>query len=392
MESGARLEPPGGGGLGGGVAAILFELAGLLERLVEAESPGAIDLRSLPMSPLDRAELLRVLGEGEVQATVNAQGLSMLRETRVPGVWWVEHFDQRGELIAELIDVSRVPQLLTCASDEIAAGARALARAISRRGPRRGMRSPMNLTVARGAARPRHQPARLHQVLHGHRIGHGAAAVDGRGHGRAVAPRARPSVVYLSFQECTGCFESLTRSFAPTIESLIFNVISLDYDDTLMAAAGEAAESALAKAMKDNFGKYVLVIDGSVPTGAGGAYCTSGGRSAVDTLREAAKGAAAIVCVGTCSSFGGIPFADPNPTGAWPVTAIVGDKPIINVSGCPPIPEVITGTLLQFVSTGQVPDLDEHRRPKAFFGNTIHDRCYRRPFYDEGQIRQILRR
>jgi len=105
----------------------------------------------------------------------------------------------------------------------------------------------------------------------------------------------RPSVVYLSFQECTGCFESLTRSFAPTIENLIFNVISLDYDDTLMAAAGDAAETALANAMKDNFGKYVLVIDGSVPTGAGGAYCTAGGRSAVDILREAAKGAAAIV-------------------------------------------------------------------------------------------------
>jgi hydrogenase small subunit len=196
----------------------------------------------------------------------------------------------------------------------------------------------------------------------------------------------RPSVVYLSFQECTGCFESLTRSFSPTIESLIFNVISLDYDDTLMAAAGDDAEAALAKAIKDNFGKYVLVIDGSVPTGAGGAYCASGGRSAVDTLREAAKGAAAIVCVGTCSAFGGIPFADPNPTQAWPVTAIVGDKPIINVSGCPPIPEVITGTLLQFVSTGRVPDLDEHLRPKAFFGNTIHDRCYRRPFYDEGKF------
>jgi hydrogenase small subunit len=196
----------------------------------------------------------------------------------------------------------------------------------------------------------------------------------------------RPSVVYLSFQECTGCLESLTRSFTPTIENLIFNIISLDYDDTLMAAAGEAAETARTKAMQDNFGKYVLLVDGSVPTGAGGGYCTAGGHSAVDTLREAAKGAAAIVCVGTCSSFGGIPFADPNPTGAWPVTAIVGDKPIINVSGCPPIPEVITGTLLQFVTTGQVPDLDEHRRPKVFFGNTIHDRCYRRPFFDEGKF------
>ena len=196
----------------------------------------------------------------------------------------------------------------------------------------------------------------------------------------------RPSVMYLSFQECTGCFESFTRSFAPTMESLIFNVISLDYDDTLMAAAGDAAETAMATAMHENFGKYVLVIDGSVPTGAGGGYCTAGGKSAVETLREAAKGAAAIICVGTCSSFGGIPYADPNPTDAWPVMAIVGDKPIINVSGCPPIPEVITGTLLQYVTTGKLPDLDEHKRPKAFFGNTIHDRCYRRPFYDEGKF------
>src|ERR1700690_2135783 len=191
----------------------------------------------------------------------------------------------------------------------------------------------------------------------------GAAMAEQLRHAR------RPSVVYLSFQECTGCFESLTRSFAPTIESLIFNVISLDYDDTLMAAAGDQAEAALSRAMRENFGKYVLDIDGSVPTGAGGAYCTSGGRSALDTLREAAKGAAAIVCVGTCSSFGGIPFADPNPTSAWPVSAIVGDKPIVNVSGCPPMHEVITGTLLQFVTTGQVPDLDEHRCPKAYFGN-----------------------
>jgi hydrogenase small subunit len=138
--------------------------------------------------------------------------------------------------------------------------------------------------------------------------------------------------------------------------------------------------------MKEHFGDYVLIVDGSIPTGASGACCTAGGRSAEDTLREAAKGARVILAVGTCSSFGGIPFADPNPTNAWPVSAIVGDKPIINVSGCPPIPEVITGTLLQYVTTGKLPDLDEHGRPKAFFGNSIHDRCYRRPFFDAGKF------
>ncbi len=126
-ESSARNEPPAAdGGLGGGVAAILSELVTLLGRLVASDSPGAIDLRSLPMSPMDRAALQRALGAGEVQATVTAQGLSRVRETRVSGVWWVEHFDQQGDMVAELIDVSRVPAIFTSATDEIAASARDL--------------------------------------------------------------------------------------------------------------------------------------------------------------------------------------------------------------------------------------------------------------------------
>lgn len=114
------------GGLGGGVTAILFELVGLLVRLAEENLSATIDLRSLPMSPQDRVELHRVLGEGEVQATVTAGGLSNIRETAIPGVWWVEHLDRDGEPIAELIEVTRVPEFLTSATDEIAAGARTL--------------------------------------------------------------------------------------------------------------------------------------------------------------------------------------------------------------------------------------------------------------------------
>ncbi|MGO9822960.1 MAG: hydrogenase expression/formation C-terminal domain-containing protein [Solirubrobacteraceae bacterium] len=122
-----RIEPPASdGGLGGGVAAILNEIVRLLERLASLEEPAAIDLRSLPMSPKDRTELQRVLGEGEVQATLNAEGISRIHETRVPGVWWVEHRDRHGAVIAELIEVTRVPQILASAPEEIAAGARAL--------------------------------------------------------------------------------------------------------------------------------------------------------------------------------------------------------------------------------------------------------------------------
>jgi hypothetical protein len=114
------------GGLGGGVTAILSELVNLLERLASGEVCAAIDLRSLPMSTQDRSELRRALGEGEVQVTLNADGISNIRETHVPGVWWVEHHDRHGELIAELIEVTRMPHILMSATDEIALGAVAL--------------------------------------------------------------------------------------------------------------------------------------------------------------------------------------------------------------------------------------------------------------------------
>ena len=114
------------GGLGGGVTAILSELVNLLEHLATSAESAAIDLRSLPMSAQDRSELRRALGDGEVQATLNAEGISNIRETHVPGVWWVEHHDRHGELIAELIEVTRVPQILMSATDEIALGAVAL--------------------------------------------------------------------------------------------------------------------------------------------------------------------------------------------------------------------------------------------------------------------------
>jgi hydrogenase small subunit len=200
---------------------------------------------------------------------------------------------------------------------------------------------------------------------------------------RALETARRPSVIWLSFQECTGCTESLLRSHAPTIEGLIFDAISLDYHHTLQAASGEAAEAARLAAMEENRGEYLLVVDGSIPLGNPG-YSTIAGISNLDMLQETAKDAAAIIAVGTCAAFGGIPHADPNPTGAVSVSDIISDKPIINVSGCPPIPVVISGVLAHYLTFGSLPELDELGRPKAFFGQSIHDRCYRRPFYDRG--------
>jgi len=223
----------------------------------------------------------------------------------------------------------------------------------------------------------------------------------------ALEKARRPSVIWLSFQECTGCTESLTRSHSATIESLIFDSISLDYHHTLQAASGEAAEAARIAAMNENWGKYLLIIDGSIPTGNPG-YSTIAGISNLDMFLQTAAGAAAIISVGTCASFGGIPHAKPNPTGAYSVYDIIkqyddsrldsitsatlkktgagsaASKPLISVPGCPPIPVVITGVLTHFLTFGTIPELDHLGRPLAFYGQSIHDRCYRRPFYDKG--------
>jgi hydrogenase small subunit len=201
-----------------------------------------------------------------------------------------------------------------------------------------------------------------------------------------LAKLKRQSVIWLSFQECTGCTESITRSHSPTLESLIFDAISLDYHHTLQAASGTAAEAAREQAMKDNYGKYLVVVDGSVPMKDDGVYSTIAGLSNHDMLVETAKGAAAIIAVGTCAAYGGIPRANPNPTGAVAVSDIIKDKPIINVPGCPPIPVVMTGVMAHLLTLGTTPVLDELGRPKVFFGDTIHDRCYRRPFYDQGKF------
>ncbi len=195
----------------------------------------------------------------------------------------------------------------------------------------------------------------------------------------------RQSVIWLSFQECTGCTESITRAHKPSLESLIFDFVSLDYHHTLQAASGDAAEQAREQAMHENGGQYILIVDGSIPLKDDGVYSTIAGITNLDMLKDVAKDAAAIVSVGTCASFGGLPKANPNPTGAVAVSDIIDDKPIINIPGCPPIPVVMTGVLAHVLTFG-IPELDALGRPKAFFGDSIHDRCYRRPFYDRGEF------
>jgi hydrogenase small subunit len=202
----------------------------------------------------------------------------------------------------------------------------------------------------------------------------------------ALETKPRLPVIWLELQDCAGCSEALTRSQSPTLVNLVLNTITVEYHETLSAAAGFQVEEAKQAAMKKYAGQYILVVEGSVSPKDDGVYCTIGGKSSLDILKEAASGAAAVIATGNCSSFGGLPRANPNPTGAVSVTEIIKDKPVVNISGCPAIPEVFTGVLAHFLVFGSLPALDNLLRPKTFYGVTIHDRCLRRPFYEAGKF------
>ena len=207
----------------------------------------------------------------------------------------------------------------------------------------------------------------------------------------ALSRTRRLPVVWLSFQECTGCTESLTRSSAPSIEHLLFELISLDYHHTLQAAAGAATEQARETVLKESAGKLLLVVDGSVPTALGGACSTIAGEDNLSLLRRCLEAAEAVLAVGTCASFGGLPAAAPNPTGAMGIAelmqrGLVPRRPLVNLPGCPPIPEVMSAVLAHRVAFGSFPALDAQGRPVAFYGETVHDRCSRRGHYEAGRF------
>lgn len=153
-----------------------------------------------------------------------------------------------------------------------------------------------------------------------------------------------------------------------------------------MAAAGFAAETALHTAMQKNFGEYVLMVTGSVPLNDDGIYTTIGGRPVKEILVEAAKGAKAIIAVGACAHWGNIQAARPNPTGAVGVGDIIKDKPVVNIAGCPPIGDVVTATIVHYLTFGKIPALDYEGRPMFAYGARIHDQCSRRANFDAGQF------
>lgn len=204
----------------------------------------------------------------------------------------------------------------------------------------------------------------------------------------AEAAKKRPPVIWLSAQECTGCTESIVRTNHPSLEHLILDLISLEYHETLSTGAGHQAEEFRAKSIEENKGKFILVVDGSIPVKDGGIYCKIAGRTALDILKETAPKAAAVISIGSCASWGGVPSSPPNPTGATPAYKILEGTgiPVINIPGCPPNGYNFLSTVLYYVTFKKLPELDDKLRPKFAYGRLIHENCERRPHFDAGRF------
>jgi len=209
--------------------------------------------------------------------------------------------------------------------------------------------------------------------------------------------------VYIAGSACSGCSVSLLNAINPSIQNLLVDPIvpgkhvSLKFHATIMAGQGEPVIKVLRETAKAKPNEFVLIIDGSIPTGEDGLYCRLGEIDGEEvTMKQMAselsRDALAVLAVGTCASFGGIPSGNPNPTGAVSVRDFLKseaiNKPVINIPGCPPHPDWMIGTIADILINGlpTADKLDEAGRPKAFFGTLIHDNCPRRAFFDAGRF------
>jgi [NiFe] hydrogenase small subunit len=200
-----------------------------------------------------------------------------------------------------------------------------------------------------------------------------------------AAPAQRPPVIWLHFAECTGCSEATLRSQYPYVDDLVLEILSVEYHETIMAAAGQQAEDQLHASLKKYEGKFICVVEGAIATNYDGAYGKIGGRTFMEVAKEVCTKAAGVICIGSCSSFGNIQAAAPNPGGYKGVGEALGIK-TVNIAGCPPNPVNFVGTVVNYLLLGKLPALDDLGRPLFAYGKTIHDQCPRRAHFENDEF------
>jgi len=221
----------------------------------------------------------------------------------------------------------------------------------------------------------------------------------------AAPASGNPPALWIQGASCTGCSVSLLNSEQPAIAKILTDVISLKYHPNVMGAAGDLALKVLDDT--EAAGGYFLVVEGAVPTKDNGIYCTVGEKDGkpvpfMDRVAELGSKAAAVLAVGTCAAFGGIPAAtyggNPTthggPTGCMGVLDFFKQKgittPVINVPGCPPHPDWMVGSLAHFLLYKKLPPMDKYNRPTMFYGKIIHDNCPRRQYFDNSKFAKMF--
>lgn len=208
------------------------------------------------------------------------------------------------------------------------------------------------------------------------------------------AAAGKTPIIWLQGQGCSGCTVSLLNSREPTAAEIILDILSIRFHPTVMASAGELALSTIDETMEKANGNYVLVVEGAIPTKEDGKFCIIGEREGkeitmVDEVKRVAANALAVLAVGTCATYGGIPAANKVNTGASGVSEVLPDTPVVNIPGCPAHPDWMVGTIVKLLLFGKeevVAGLDANGRPKEFYGTLIHDNCPRRHWFEAGKF------
>jgi len=208
-------------------------------------------------------------------------------------------------------------------------------------------------------------------------------------------------IIWLQASTCSGCSVSVINTIHPSIKNVILEQVlpghqlKLMYHGTLMAATGNLSLEAARQTATEYKGKYVLVVEGAIPTRDNGIYGSVGEQDGkpvamLSWAEEFGRDAMATLAVGTCAAYGGLSAAAPNPSGSKGITDVYKmlniSTPVINIPGCPSHPDWFIGTVAKILLYGmpQPKELDEFGRLKLFFNRSVHNRCVNRDYLDEG--------
>lgn len=235
-----------------------------------------------------------------------------------------------------------------------------------------------------------------------------------------LGPLKQLHAFWLAGMSCDGCTIGVAGATNPPLEGLLNGTIAglpqlILHHPALAVEAGEAFVHNFELAEQGRLGApYVVCYEGSIADERiahqhGGYWSALGAENlggdkrrpipTAEWLKRLAPGAAAVVAVGTCATWGGIPAAAGNPTNAMGVMDFLGRDyrsafglPVINIPGCSPIGDNFTETvgmiLLFLQGLGPLPEFDELGRPAWLFRDTVHRRCVRAGFYEEGVFTQ----